>query len=143
MGAVKELKPLGQVLPPGAIKDYRIDYDPDLHSHSFENGETGAKFLGSFERLAKQLHIMDDEKAGVRRTAYGGVVTLHKEGARIFVAPRVSQNDEFCGSKTRNFALKTRNFVSKMMNFAGVQGDRRPVTCFMTTLVSRLFNLNF
>ena len=133
MGAVKELKPLGQVLPPGAIKDYRIDYDPDLHSGS----------IHSFERLAKQLHIMDDEKAGVRRTAYGGVVTLHKEGARIFVAPRVSQNDEFCGSKTRNFALKTRNFVSKMMNFAGVQGDRRPVTCFMTTLVSRLFNLNF
>ena len=130
MGAVKELKPLGQVLPPGAIKDYRIDYDPDLHSDSFE-------------RLAITLHIMDDEKAGVRRTAYGGVVTLHKEGARIFVAPRVSQNDEFCGSKTRNFALKTRNFVSKMMNFAGVQGDRRPVTCFMTTLVSRLFNLNF
>ena len=138
MGAVKELKPLGQVLPPGAIKDYRIDYDPDLHSQIYSQ-----IYSHSFERLAKQLHIMDDEKAGVRRTAYGGVVTLHKEGARIFVAPRVSQNDEFCGSKTRNFALKTRNFVSKMMNFAGVQGDRRPVTCFMTTLVSRLFNLNF
>ena len=142
MGAVKELKPLGQVLPPGAIKDYRIDYDPDLHSQE-RIIHAAIDRSHSFERLAKQLHIMDDEKAGVRRTAYGGVVTLHKEGARIFVAPRVSQNDEFCGSKTRNFALKTRNFVSKMMNFAGVQGDRRPVTCFMTTLVSRLFNLNF
>ena len=106
----------------GAIKDYRIEYNPDLHSHSFEG-------------LAKKLRIMDDEKAvsssllrvatlrhailewqcgtearphddddadddddgggggggdaqGVRRTAYGGVVTLHKDGARIFVAPQ-------------------------------------------------------
>lgn len=34
----------------GAIKDYRIEYNPDLHSHSFEG-------------LAKKLRIMDDEKA--------------------------------------------------------------------------------
>jgi hypothetical protein len=33
----------------GAIKDYRIEYNPDLHSHSFES-------------LAKKLRIMDDEK---------------------------------------------------------------------------------
>jgi|EP01044_Picomonas_judraskeda_P000473 hypothetical protein len=25
---------------------------------------------------------------GIRRTAYGGVVTLHKDGARIFVTPQ-------------------------------------------------------
>ena len=96
----------------GAIKDYRIEYNPDLHSHSFES-------------LAKKLRIMDDEKVvrpsvghssspkqsplfarypaladawhmklaavagqGIRRTAYGGVVTLHKDGARIFVTPQ-------------------------------------------------------
>ena len=33
--------------------------------------------LKAFKRIAKQLGIMDDEKAGVPRTAYMGVVTLN------------------------------------------------------------------
>ena len=44
--------------------------------------------LKAFKRIAKQLGIMDDEKAGVPRTAYMGVVTIKFNGHRVHIAPR-------------------------------------------------------
>eukprot|EP01043_Picozoa_sp_COSAG02_P000087 COSAG02_NODE_1_length_108762_cov_456.708287_87_plen_73_part_00 len=35
-----------------------------------------------------QMKIAAVAGQGIRRTAYGGVVTLHKDGARIFVTPQ-------------------------------------------------------
>ena len=44
--------------------------------------------LKAFKRIAKQLGIMDDEKAGVPRTAYMGVVTINYNGHLAHIAPR-------------------------------------------------------
>lgn len=40
-----------------------------------------------FEHLARQYGIMTDFKAGVPRTAYMGIVTIYKDGRRIFIVP--------------------------------------------------------
>jgi hypothetical protein len=40
-----------------------------------------------FVRIANFLRIMDDEKAGIFRTAYHGVVTFRRRGRQIFIAP--------------------------------------------------------
>ena len=37
---------------------------------------------GEYPRLARQLHVMDDEKVGVWRTAYGGVVSMWRGGVK-------------------------------------------------------------
>ena len=45
--------------------------------------------LKEFARLAKQLHLMTDEKAGVPRTAYKGIVETRPHGDKIlFLVPR-------------------------------------------------------
>lgn len=47
-------------------------------------------FSGSvpFIRLANELHIMSDEKAGVYRTAYMGVVAVQTKGTQLYLVPR-------------------------------------------------------
>jgi alpha-1,3-mannosyl-glycoprotein beta-1,2-N-acetylglucosaminyltransferase len=46
------------------------------------------KSFNDFKRLAKQLSIMDDEKAGIPRTAYRGVVEIRPFGDCIlFLTP--------------------------------------------------------
>lgn len=41
-----------------------------------------------FLRIARQLHIMEDEKAGVYRTAYMGVVSVRHQGTQLYIVPR-------------------------------------------------------
>lgn len=45
------------------------------------------KDYNSFKRIAERLGIMSDEKAGVPRTAYLGVITLSRPGLTLYVAP--------------------------------------------------------
>lgn len=40
-----------------------------------------------FAMLARKFGLMSDLKAGVPRTAYKGVVTLYRNGRRIYIAP--------------------------------------------------------
>jgi alpha-1,3-mannosyl-glycoprotein beta-1,2-N-acetylglucosaminyltransferase len=47
------------------------------------------KDIAEFARIAKELDAMSDEKAGVPRTAYMGVVTLWHKYRRVHVAPRL------------------------------------------------------
>mmetsp|Transcript_31705 Transcript_31705/g.79201 ORF Transcript_31705/g.79201 Transcript_31705/m.79201 type:complete len:452 (+) Transcript_31705:91-1446(+) len=47
-----------------------------------------------FERLAKQLGLMTDLKAGVPRTGYLGVVTFRRGACRIFLAPTYAVDSE-------------------------------------------------
>eukprot|EP00802_Teleaulax_amphioxeia_P015419 Tamp_15509.p1 GENE.Tamp_15509~~Tamp_15509.p1 ORF type:complete len:308 (+),score=62.90 Tamp_15509:454-1377(+) len=42
----------------------------------------------SFRAVANRLGLMDDEKAGVPRTAYLGIVTLFWKGHYLYIAPR-------------------------------------------------------
>uniref|UniRef100_A0A0N4ZRH0 Alpha-1,3-mannosyl-glycoprotein 2-beta-N-acetylglucosaminyltransferase n=1 Tax=Parastrongyloides trichosuri TaxID=131310 RepID=A0A0N4ZRH0_PARTI len=43
--------------------------------------------LEEFEKIAHYLSIMNDFKEGIPRTAYKGIITIFKNGWRIFVAP--------------------------------------------------------
>ena len=62
--------------PPGGAEDLRVEYNDR-----------------DYPRLARKLGVMNDEKAGIRRTAYGGVVTFHRGTAsnggphRVFLVP--------------------------------------------------------
>jgi len=42
---------------------------------------------GEFERIARRYGMMTDEKEGVPRTAYLGVVTIFRNNRRIYIAP--------------------------------------------------------
>ncbi|GMI56149.1 hypothetical protein TeGR_g3586 [Tetraparma gracilis] len=61
------------------------------------NGDVLVEYRGlsnggsCFERVAKQLGIMDNIKANVPRTAYKGVVEFAWNGGYIFVAPPVAE----------------------------------------------------
>ena len=44
--------------------------------------------MRSFQGIARQLGIMDDEKAGVPRTAYMGVVSVAWKGHYLHIAPK-------------------------------------------------------
>jgi alpha-1,3-mannosyl-glycoprotein beta-1,2-N-acetylglucosaminyltransferase len=44
--------------------------------------------MNAFKKIAKRLGIMQDEKAGVPRTAYMGVVTIKYRGYRLYITPR-------------------------------------------------------
>ena len=48
-----------------------------------------------FSRLAKQLSIMSDEKAGVYRTAYMGVVALRYKGTQVYLVPREGPSSSY------------------------------------------------
>lgn len=41
--------------------------------------------FAAFRTLARELGIMTDEKAGVPRTAYYGIVTVRVNGVRVFL----------------------------------------------------------
>lgn len=43
------------------------------------------KDFAQFQSYARALGIMDDEKAGVPRTSYKGVVYIWKEDRRVFL----------------------------------------------------------
>ena len=43
--------------------------------------------MPDFARIANYLHIMNDEKAGVPRTAYHGIVSIRRKNKLIFIAP--------------------------------------------------------
>ena len=48
--------------------------------------------LSKFQRFAKVLQIMDDEKAGVPRTAYHGIVELRPHGDHfLFLTPSLDR----------------------------------------------------
>ena len=49
----------------------------------------------SFLRIAMQLHIMQDEKAGVYRTAYMGVVSVRHKGTQLYIVPRVGPSFDY------------------------------------------------
>lgn len=43
--------------------------------------------IKEFQRFAKQLGIMDDEKSGVPRTGYRGVVEFWRDDLKVYVVP--------------------------------------------------------
>lgn len=49
----------------------------------------------SFVRLAMQLNIMHDEKAGVYRTAYMGVVAVRHRGTQLYIVPRIGPSFDY------------------------------------------------
>ena len=60
-----------------------------LQQVAIENVKLEYKNLKQFATLAKQLHLMEDEKAGVARTAYKGIVETRPLGDKLlFLVPR-------------------------------------------------------
>lgn len=54
-------------------------------------GEVNGSFNSgpaAFKRIARELRIMEDEKAGVFRTAYMGVVAVKHRGSQLYLVPR-------------------------------------------------------
>lgn len=42
-----------------------------------------------------KLHIMQDEKAGVYRTAYMGVVAVRHHGTQLYIVPRIGPSFDY------------------------------------------------
>ena len=64
---------------------------PEQHNDSGESHEAIRISYGDkweFERIARRYGMMKDEKEGVPRTAYLGVVTIFRNNRRIYIAPR-------------------------------------------------------
>ena len=51
----------------------------------------------SFPALAKKLGVMDNEKAGVPRGAYRGVVAFRRGPTTVFLAPHMEQIRAYMG----------------------------------------------
>ena len=73
-------------IPRSSPKSYKIFYEWEQGGESVRD----SGFSGSvpFIRLANELHIMSDEKAGVYRTAYMGVVAVQTKGTQLYLVPR-------------------------------------------------------
>eukprot|EP00730_Choanoeca_flexa_P018733 TRINITY_DN9126_c0_g1_i3.p1 TRINITY_DN9126_c0_g1~~TRINITY_DN9126_c0_g1_i3.p1 ORF type:complete len:499 (+),score=96.07 TRINITY_DN9126_c0_g1_i3:95-1591(+) len=98
---------------PFASRDWhyllKANYDPAFHKQVYEDAteitldqalgisDTSKEYRLSyhysrqaeFARIAKKFGIMEDWKDGVPRTAYKGIVTFVRNGARIHLAPKL------------------------------------------------------
>ena len=72
-------------IPSSSSNAYKMYYESVLVggiSSSFSSGPA------AFRRIARALGIMEDEKAGVFRTAYMGVVAVKYRGSQLYLVPR-------------------------------------------------------
>lgn len=72
-------------IPSSSSTAYKMYYESVLAggiSSSFSSGSA------AFRRIARALGIMEDEKAGVFRTAYMGVVAVKYRGSQLYLVPR-------------------------------------------------------
>ena len=43
--------------------------------------------IAAFKKVAKKLNLMDDEKSGVPRTGYNGIVETWLQDLKVFIVP--------------------------------------------------------
>ena len=43
--------------------------------------------MAAFKKIAKKLNLMDDEKSGVLRTGYKGIVETWLQDLKVFIVP--------------------------------------------------------
>lgn len=60
-----------------------------------ERGSCSERNPRSFLSLAKALHIMTDDKAGVYRTAYMKVIAVKYEGTQLYLVPGSGPNFDY------------------------------------------------
>lgn len=77
--------PSVELIPRSSTKSYKIFYEWERGSEVRNSGFSGSV---PFTKLANALHIMSDEKAGVYRTAYMGVVAVQTKGTQLYLVPR-------------------------------------------------------
>ena len=61
------------------------------HPLNFSSAAIAYFDLKEFKTLAKRLGIMDDEKAGVPRTSYRGIVEFWRDDLKVYLVPKVFQ----------------------------------------------------
>lgn len=72
-------------IPRSSSKSYKLFYEWE---HAMAVSCSGFSGSVPFTKLANELHIMSDEKAGVYRTAYMGVVAVQTKGTQVYLVPR-------------------------------------------------------